>query len=90
VTQTVFLVQTLQAHLTSYVESAAFNTIHFILPTLRYTNQAATNHLIMSTDSLEQRLYDLLQPYREECYKNAPNTAPAIEEERVLLILCGT
>jgi len=44
----------------------------------------------MSTDSLEQRLYDLLQPYREECYKNAPNTAPAVEEERLLLILCGT
>jgi hypothetical protein len=43
----------------------------------------------MSTDSLEQRLYDLPQPYRETYYKTPPSTASVTEEERLLLILCG-
>jgi hypothetical protein len=41
-----------------------------------------------STDPLEQRILDLLYPYRDECFAEEDDTTEI--KERNVLILCGT
>ncbi|KAG9191022.1 hypothetical protein G6011_09110 [Alternaria panax] len=42
----------------------------------------------MAAESLEQRLYDLLQPYRNDYYNNHLNSMSSLQEERLFMILC--
>lgn len=56
--------------------------------------QAAPNQVAIEvqlpqapTDPLEQRILDLLYPYREECFTKT--VGPFADQERKALILCG-
>ena len=47
----------------------------------------ANQSLQTVTDPLEQRILDLLYPFRDECF--ASNLEPSVADERKALILCG-
>lgn len=65
-------------------------TSHFMAPS-HHVQGIAPGPLAQSTqtpgDPLEQRILDLLYPYRDECFD--PEADVSAEQERMALVLCG-
>jgi hypothetical protein len=49
---------------------------------------SAKAHIQSQSDPLEQRILDLIYPYRDECFADEDDTTEL--KERTALILCGT
>jgi hypothetical protein len=70
--------------------SPNYQPSQYTLPT--HLNQAASQGQVPAVaqtpaDPLEQRVLDLLYPYRDECFADDGGTT--VGEERMALILCG-